>query len=154
MLLRKVVSAILTDFVGAQDLSNEYASQISRKYKQYRNGKENILNNFESPVSLLKEIDLELKFTIIDIDEISSDALDIEESWGNCRNIADEVIKPVIREMQALIGTILQDIPGLVSSDDQIRSTLLETDAPEDRQNTRVQNLQNLWSSIRNNLDN
>jgi len=154
MLLNKAVSAILIDFLTAQDLSNEYASQISRKYKQYRNGKENILNNFDAPASVLKEIELELQFTITSVDESMDDGLDVEETWGNCVNIADEVVESTILDkIRELISTIKGELPQFASYDSEQSGILLTTMA-EENQNNQVTNLQKFLTCIEDNLDN
>ena len=150
MLLSKVVAAILIDFVIAQDLSNEYASQISRKYKQYRDSKDNILNNFDAPASVLREIELELKFAIIDLNEAMSFGLDVEETWGNCRNIADEVVNYSIRQMQPLIERLISELPEPEPAPSN--SILPTTETSASPPSSLRTELQTLWREISKNL--
>lgn len=152
MLLSKVVAAILIDFVIAQDLSNEYASQISRKYKQYRDSKDNILNNFDAPASVLREIELELKFAIMDLNEVISFGLDVEETWGNCRKLADEVVNYSIRQLQPLIETLILELPDPQPQPASTSSILPRAETSEPPQTTPRTELQNLWGEIRRNL--
>ena len=148
MLLSKVVSAILTDFIAAQDLSNEYASQISRKYKQYRDGNENILNNFDAPASLLKEVDLDLKFSVAGLND-DSYSLDIEETWNNCEKLASEAVKYVIPRIQALIERIIPEIPRLVGTEGASQSI---DNSTAETNNSTIE-VQGIWREVKNNLE-
>lgn len=148
MLLSKVVGAILTDFVTAQDLSNEYASQISRKYKQYKDSKENILNNFDVPASVLKEIDLELKFAVTDLND-ESYGLDVEETWGNCQDIADKAVTSVIRPLQDVIHNVISAVlPTLLTSQQQ------PTPEVQSRETNLRREIEGIWTKVSNNLNN
>lgn len=106
MLLRKVIGSILVDLVTAQDLSNEYASQISRKYKQYRNSNENLLNNFEAPASVLKEIEFELAFALTDLYDRGI-GFDVEMTWESCQQLATKIVKEATDEMKAMLEEFL-----------------------------------------------
>jgi hypothetical protein len=150
MLLSKVVAAILMDFVTAQDLSNEYASQISRKYKQYRDSKDNILNNFDAPASVLREIELELKFAIMDLNEVRSYGLDIEETWANCRKIADEAVDYSIYQMQPLIERLISELPEPAPA--PISTILPSAEPSEPPPSSPRTELRNLWGEIRRKL--
>lgn len=152
MLLSKVVSAILIDFVTAQDLSNEYASQISRKYKQYRDGKENILNNFDAPASILKEIDLELKFAVTDLTNISY-GLDVEKTWEQCRNLTKEAVDSAIKEIKSLLTTIISEISDLQGSEQTSGAILTESEPPKSQQSNNQEILRDTWIEVRQNLN-
>jgi len=154
MLLSKAVAALLIDFVAAQDLSNEYASQISRKYKQYRDSRDNILNNFDAPASVLKEIELDLKFSIVDLNEVMSYGLDVEETWGNCRELAGEVIDNSIPLIKAEIDTVISELrpsppesPRVGSSQPLVRSAPVESS-----QEDPITQLEDIWIEVRQNL--
>ncbi|MDJ0599819.1 MAG: hypothetical protein QNJ37_13365 [Crocosphaera sp.] len=153
MLLRKIVSAILVDLVSAQDLSNEYASQISRKYKQYRNSQENILNNFDAPASLLKEIDFDLKFGFTDLIDAGL-GLDVEITWGNCRDLAEESVKEAIKEMQDFLREdAIEAIGNLISSEPRgvgITDRIEEQESERDKDRREITDE---WNKIHENLD-
>ncbi|MGD1701667.1 hypothetical protein [Dapis sp. BLCC M229] len=154
MLLRKVVSAILVDLVSAQDLSNEYASQISRKYKQYRNSKENILNNFDAPASVLKEIDFDLKFGFTDLIDAGL-GLDVEITWGNCRDIAEESVKEAIKQMQNFLSTeAIEAIGNLISPAQPQGRITLSAEAQESDRDKDRREITEKWNKIHDNLDN
>ncbi|MDJ0679893.1 MAG: hypothetical protein QNJ18_08535 [Xenococcaceae cyanobacterium MO_167.B52] len=155
MLLNKVVGAILTDFVAAQDLSNEYASQISRKYKQYRDSKENILNNFDAPASLLKEIDLELKFAVTDLN-YETYGLDIEETWDNCQKIAEKAVEYVIGPMQGQIRRVISELEQYLPSQPQTTGITRPQELTRGQQSQReeIAEIQDIWRKVSENLNN
>lgn len=106
MQLSKIIGAILNDLSTAQDLANDYSSQLSHKYKKKipLSDKENTLSDFHTPSALLCEISLDLKFLI---KEINPDgfALDIEKTQRNCNEIGRKashslvVLSPKIDEL-------------------------------------------------------
>jgi hypothetical protein len=78
----------------AQDLANEYSSQLSHKYKKFEDGKDNTLSNFQVPVGTLQKIELDLKFAVQSLEDSST--LDVEETRENCDEIARKAVKLVI----------------------------------------------------------
>ncbi|MDJ0658201.1 MAG: hypothetical protein QNJ42_01790 [Crocosphaera sp.] len=100
MQLSKVVGAILNDLSEAQDLANEYSSQLSYKYKknQLVDNHENVLSNFQVPSAVLSEINLDLKFIIKDIN-LDGFTLDVEQTQKNCDIKAVKIIKHLIKEI-------------------------------------------------------
>ncbi|MEY3256668.1 MAG: hypothetical protein RLZZ29_1803 [Cyanobacteriota bacterium] len=94
MLLSQLVSSILNDLTRAQDLANEYSSQLSHKYKKFEDGKDNTLSNFQVPVGTLQKIELDLKFAVQSLEDSST--LDVEETRENCDEIARKAVKLVI----------------------------------------------------------
>lgn len=88
MQLSKVVGAILKDLSAAQDLANEYSSQLSYKYKkkQVVCEDDNVLSNFQVPSAVLGQVSLDLKFVIKEIDPDGC-ALDVDNTQGKCYEI-------------------------------------------------------------------
>lgn len=116
MQLSKVVGAILNDLSMAQDLANEYSSQLSYKYRKSEHGKDrNILSNFRVPSTVLSEISLELKFVI---QEITSDtlSLDIEKTQQTCDDLATRCVLPLHESLFALTGN-QQVVRGILTSE-------------------------------------
>ncbi|MDJ0658198.1 MAG: hypothetical protein QNJ42_01775 [Crocosphaera sp.] len=153
MLLRKVIGSILVDLVTAQDLSNEYASQISRKYKQYRNSNENLLNNFEAPASVLKEIEFELAFALTDLYD-KAIGFDVEMTWARCQELATEMVDKATDEMQAKLAEFLKSNKlNYWLNERTAASPTDESDLEQSKQST-IQNIKNQWNKVREQLKN
>ncbi|MDJ0599823.1 MAG: hypothetical protein QNJ37_13385 [Crocosphaera sp.] len=111
MQLSKVVGAILNDLSTAQDLVNEYSSQLSYKYKkkQVTDEDDNILSNFQVPAAVLREISLDLRFVI---KEINPDGfvLDVDKTQGKCDEIARAaVIHLLLDDNKVVTGLFTPD---------------------------------------------
>ncbi len=107
MLLSQLVSAILNDLARAQDLANEYSSQLSRKYNKYESEKDNLLDNYQVPSGILHEIEFDLKFAIEKLSQNkSSSDLDIVGTYDKCKNFAKIIIDKSIEEIKGLIREI------------------------------------------------
>ncbi|NES92028.1 MULTISPECIES: hypothetical protein [Okeania] len=110
MQLSKVVGAILNDLSEAQDLANEYSSQLSRKYQKNRDtdtdDNDNVLTNSEVPSALIKEISLDLKFIINDI-KSDGFTIDVDKTQENCRKIAETIVKELIPKINKTIKTLI-----------------------------------------------
>ena len=68
MLLSRVVGALLIDLAAAQDVANEYSSQLALKYKKYSDEMSEVLSNFNVPNGALKEVELELRFAVSNVE--------------------------------------------------------------------------------------
>lgn len=102
MLLNRLVTAILTDIAAAQDAANVYSSQLSFKYKQYADDENNPLSSFSVPNGLLKEIELDLKFIINNL-ETPLDNLDMESINEICHVVADRSVKKAVAQLTAYV---------------------------------------------------
>ncbi|MBC1239131.1 hypothetical protein [Nostoc sp. 2RC] len=105
MLLSQLVAAILNDLTTAQDLANEYSSQLSRKYNKYESEKDNILGNFQVPSGILQEIELDLKFAVEKLNE-NKTALDIEGTQAKCIELATKIVNEALEEVKKVIHAL------------------------------------------------
>lgn len=105
MLLSQLVAAILNDLTTAQDLANEYSSQLSRKYNKYESEKDNILGNFQVPSGILQEIELDLKFAVEKLNE-NKTALDIEGTQAKCMELATKIVNEALEEVKKVIRAL------------------------------------------------
>ena len=155
MLLSQLVSSILNDLTRAQDLANEYSSQLSHKYKKFEDGKDNTLSNFQVPVGTLQKIELDLKFAVKSLEDSST--LDVEETRENCDDIARKAVKLVIEGI-----TKFMDELGITSrtpetTTGQIAETvpLVPLQPVESSMSTsekRRHDLLNFWQSVKANI--
>ena len=108
MQLSKVVGAILNDLSKAQDLANDYSSQLSHKYKkkQVENKDDNILSNFQVPAVVLREISFDLKFVIKEIN-LDGFALDVDKTLGKCDEIGRTAVKNLLLEDNKVVKGLL-----------------------------------------------
>ncbi|MDJ0509201.1 MAG: hypothetical protein QNJ64_08120 [Crocosphaera sp.] len=127
MQLSKVVGAILNDLSEAQDLANEYSSQLSYKYKnnQVIDNHENVLSNFQVPSAVLCEINLDLKFLI---KEINPDGftLNFEQTQKNCDAKASKIVKNLTEEINKYEDLNIE--PKMITSDliNRLQSSLAQ----------------------------
>jgi hypothetical protein len=105
MLLSQLVAAILNDLTTAQDLANEYSSQLSRKYNKYESEKDNILGNFQVPSGILQEIELDLRFAVEKLNE-NKTALDIEGTQAKCMEFATGIVNEPLEEVKKVIRAL------------------------------------------------
>jgi hypothetical protein len=105
MLLSQLVAAILNDLTTAQDLANEYSSQLSRKYNKYESEKDNILGNFQVPSGVLQEIELDLRFAVEKLNE-NKTALDIEGTQAKCMEFATGIVNEALEEVKKVIRAL------------------------------------------------
>lgn len=154
MLLSQLVSSILNDLTRAQDLANEYSSQLSHKYKKFEDGKDNTLSNFQIPVGTLQKIELDLKFAVQSLEDSST--LDVEETRENCDEIARKAVKLVIEGITKFMdelgitnrrpetATGLSEVVPLVPPP-QVESSMSSLEK-------RRQDLLDFWQSVKTNI--
>ena len=127
MQLSKVVGAILNDLSEAQDLANEYSSQLSYKYKknQVVDNHENVLSNFQVPSAVLCEINLDLKFLIKEIN-VDGFTLDFEQTQKNCDTKARKIVKHLTEEINKSEDLNIE--PNMITSDliNRLQSSLAQ----------------------------
>ena len=155
MLLSKLVSSILNDLTTAQDLANEYSSQLSHKYKKFEDGKENTLSNFQVQVGMLQAIELDLKFAVQTLED--SNTLDIEETRQNCDEIARKAVKLAIEAIIKFMGEL--GIPNRTSETEtgQIGAVAplirqQESESSISNQEKRRLDVLNFWQSVKENM--
>lgn len=130
MQLSKVVGAILNDLSKAQDLANDYSSQLSHKYKkkQVENKDDNILSNFQVPAVVLREISFDLKFVIKEINLVEKETKELEELCLNSTNIIsdDEIdIKTIIQKVRGSPNTeVIFDLETLQNMPTEVIQSL------------------------------
>ncbi len=130
MQLSKVVGAILNDLSTAQDLANEYSSQLNYKYKknQVADKNDNILSNFQLPSAVLRGITLDLKFII---QAINADgfALDFDKTQRNCDEIGRRAAQRLLLSRQEISALIKQR--RSISAEKTEKSNKNQSDAVE-----------------------
>jgi hypothetical protein len=144
------VSAIVHDLTTAQDLANEYSSQLSQKYKKLENEKDNILSNFKVPSGKLHAIEIDLKFAVQTL-ETNSSRLDIEKSQENCSKVADEVAKLTIESLESFTSDILINSPTLLATVQASTISPLVSPPTSNQEQEKKKILDN-WQSIKNNI--
>jgi hypothetical protein len=102
MLLGRVVSAILVDLASAQHTANEYAKQLSQKYKPDAQNPDN-LSAFRLPGGLLNDIELDLKFAIRELEEVPGKAEPDRE-----RNVFGPYAQQSARKAIDLLSTAIE----------------------------------------------
>ncbi|MDZ8188023.1 MAG: hypothetical protein RMX96_24620 [Nostoc sp. ChiSLP02] len=156
MLLNQLVSAILNDLTRAQDLANEYSSQLSRKYNKYQSEKDNLLDNYQVPSGILHEIELDLKFAIetLSQNKLTFD-LDNIGTYDNCERLAKEIIteaKTEIKELINHIGVPQSSSETTVSLSSLPTLTSREQSQSSDPQDERQQAIK-FWHGLKTQLE-
>ncbi|MBD2629252.1 hypothetical protein [Trichormus variabilis] len=155
MLLSKLVSSILNDLTTAQDLANEYSSQLSHKYKKFEDGKENTLSNFQVPVGMLQAIEFDLKFAIQTLEDSST--LDIEQTRHNCDEIARKAVKQAIEAVITFMGElgITNRIPETETRQITTVAPLVsrtESESSISNEEKKRRDVINFWQSVKENM--
>ncbi|MBD2569838.1 hypothetical protein [Anabaena lutea] len=155
MLLSKLVSSILNDLTTAQDLANEYSSQLSHKYKKFEDGKENTLSNFQVPVGMLQAIEFDLKFAIQTLEDSST--LDIEQTRQNCDEIARKAVKQAIEAVIKFMGElgITNRIPETETGQITTVAPLVsrtESESSISNEEKKRRDVINFWQSVKENM--